>query len=183
MNYKEYQELFDVILNGSFTASPYDSEEYVEYVKLNQARMRRWDKTLQLSDELLTKIKRINKKQHWIIVTEPWCGEAAHIVPFLIKMAKESEFISYDVQLRDSEPFLISSYLSNGTKGIPKMIVRDESNNDLFIWGPRPQEAQLYRDNLSAANTELEAIKQALQQWYNKDKGQSLTKEILNHYS
>jgi hypothetical protein len=183
MNYKQYQDLFDGILNESFPSSPYDDKQYVEYAKLNQARMKRWDKTLQLSEELLAKLKSINKKQHWIIITEPWCGEAPHIIPFLIKMAEASEFISYELQLRDSEPFLISSYLTNGTKGIPKMIVRDENNNDLFIWGPRPVEAQAFRDELSAANTDSEAIKRALQQWYNIDKGKSLNTEILQHYS
>jgi hypothetical protein len=98
-------------------------------------------------------------------------------------MAEASEFISYELQLRDSAPFLISSYLTNGTKGIPKMIVRDENNNDLFIWGPRPGEAQAFRDELSAANTDSETIKQALQHWYNTDKGKSLNTEILQHYS
>ncbi len=181
MNYKQYHNLFDEILNQSFPFSPYDKMQYLEYVKLNQARMKRWDKTLQLSEELLAQLKRIHKKQHWIIIAEPWCIEAAHLVPFLIKMAQESDFISYDLQLRDSEPFLISSYLTNGAKGIPKMVVRDENNNDLFIWGPRPAEAQVFRDNLSAANTDSETIKNALQQWYDTDRGKSLNTEILQH--
>jgi hypothetical protein len=105
MNYKQYQNLFDGILNQSFSSSPYDKKQFVEYVKQNQACMKRWDKTLQLSEELLAQLKRINKKQHWIIITEPWCGEAPHIVPFLIKMAEASEFISYELQLRCRLPF------------------------------------------------------------------------------
>jgi hypothetical protein len=64
MNYKQYQNLFDGILNESFRSSPYDDKQYVEFTKLNQARMKRWDKTLQLSEELLAKLKSINKKQH-----------------------------------------------------------------------------------------------------------------------
>ncbi len=183
MNYKQYQDLFDEILNQSVPSTPYDNKQYLEYVKMNQVRMKRWDKTLRLSEELLDQLQRMNKKQHWIIITEPWCMEAAHLVPFLIKMAEESDFISYDLQLRDREPFLISSYLTNGAKGIPKMIVRDEYNNDLFIWGPRPGEAQAFRDHLSAANTDSEAIKYALHQWYNTDRGKSLNTEILQHYS
>lgn len=183
MNYKQYQDLFDEILNQLHPSAPYDNNEYLAYVKINQARMKRWDKTLRLSAELLDELKSIDKKQQWIIITEPWCGEAAHIVPFLIKMADQSEFISYDLQLRDSAPFLISAYLTNGTKGIPKLIARDENNNDVFIWGPRPVEAQVFRDELSAAHTDAGAIKLALQQWYNSDNGQSLNKEIKQLYS
>lgn len=37
MNYKQYQNLFDEILNQSFPFSPYDKKQYLEYVKLNQA--------------------------------------------------------------------------------------------------------------------------------------------------
>ena len=183
MNYNEYHHFFRSILNGSFTGCPYEDPEYVTYVKLNQARMRRWDRTLEIPGSLLDRLKKIDHRQHWIIITEPWCSEASHVVPFLIKMAAESELISYDLQLRDSEPFLISSYLTNGTKGIPKLIVRDENNKDLFTWGPRPGQAQVYRDNLSAANIEADGIKHALQHWYNNDRGQSLTTEILQHYA
>ncbi len=68
-------------------------------------------------------------------------------------------------------------------KEFRNLIARDENNNDLFIWGPRPAEAQAFRDNLSAANTDSEAITQALQHWYNTDKGKSLNTEILQHYS
>lgn len=182
MNYKQYHDLFDKILQQSTPTPPYDKNSYLEIVKLNQARMKTWDNTLELSEELLAELKKVDKKQHWILIAEPWCLEASHILPFLVKMAQESEFITYDIQLRDSEPFLIYAYLTNGTKGIPKMVVRDENDNDLFVWGPRPAKAQAFRDHLSAANSTSDTIKQALLQWYKADKGKSLNTEILHHY-
>ncbi len=91
--------------------------------------------------------------QHWIIITEPWCGDAG-------------------------EPFLIESYLTNGSKSIPKLVARDSSGNDLFTWGPRPQPAQELRTTLITSNTDPEATKIALQHWYNEDKGESLHTEL-----
>ncbi|MEO6917348.1 MAG: thioredoxin family protein [Chitinophagaceae bacterium] len=182
MNYTAYHDLFDEILTESNPVAPYDNEEFQDVVKMNQIRMKRWDANLTLSNELIGKLRELDAKQHWIIITEPWCLEAAHMVPFLVKMAEAGEFISYELQLRDSEPLLISSYLTNGAKAIPIMIVRDEYGNDLFVWGPRPEAAQIFRDSLSAANKDLKDIKKALLLWYNADKGRSLNAEILRHY-
>src|ERR1700749_385479 len=159
MNYDEYQRLFDIILDTDNRAHPYDDEGYLNYTKLNRSRMMRWEKQLKLNDHLLYKLKAINAPQHWIIITEPWCGDAAHIVPFLIQMATENKHISYDIMLRDTEPFLIESYLTNGTKGIPKLIVRDEFGADIFNWGPRPKPAQLLLNELKATQTDFESIK------------------------
>jgi thioredoxin family protein len=183
MNYTQYQNLFEEILRQPGPSSPYDDSKYIEYVRLNQARMKRWDKVLQLPDELLSGLSGIDETQHWIIITEPWCAEAAHIVPFLVKMTAVNPLITYDIQLRDSEPLLIMDYLTNGAKAIPRLIVRDTNEIDLFAWGPRPMEAQLFRNQLSAAGVDAEAIKFSLQQWYNADKGKSLNTEIMEQYT
>jgi len=178
MKYNEYKQLFDDILENPGPASPYDDEMYLNYTKLNRSRTKRWDKHLVLDEKLVAQLKQISKPQHWIIITEPWCGDAAHIVPFLIKIAEQNEMISYDIQLRDSEPFLIESYLTNGTKSIPKLIARDNDGNDLFVWGPRPQEAQNIADEMKALEADFESTKIALQKWYNDDKGRSLCREL-----
>lgn len=178
MNYNDYKLLFDGILNNSNPVAPYNDEAYMNYVRLNKSRMSRWDKQTLADEHLLTRLKQINQAQHWIIITEPWCGDAAHIVPFLVKMAEQNEKISYDIQLRDSEPFLIENYLTNGTKSIPKFIVRDTKGNDLLVWGPRPKEAQKVMDNMKTQQVYMDTIKLALQNWYNEDKGKTLCGEL-----
>lgn len=182
MNYSNYSQLFDAILGTAVPASPYDDAMYLDYTKLNRSRMKRWDKQLKLDENLVSRIKQISSPQDWIIITEPWCGDAAHIIPFLVRLAEQNNLISYDIQLRDSEPFLIDSYLTNGTKSIPKFIVRDESGNDLLVWGPRPKGAQELMDRMKADNADFETTKIALQQWYNEDKGVSLCKELIQHF-
>lgn len=177
MNYTEYQQLFDAVLQGKLTHAPYDNPHYVEYTKLNQSRMNRWNKQLGLNETLVEELKAISEPQHWIIIAEPWCGDAAHNVPFLVRMAEQTHLISYDIMLRDSPPFLIESYLTNGTKSIPKLIVRSEGK-DLFTWGPRPEAARELAAKLKAANTDADAVKLELQRWYNEDKGASLCREM-----
>jgi len=178
VNYETYQQLFNEILDNGHTPYPYNNEAYLNYTKLNRSRMKRWDKQLILDEQLIEKLKALDSPQHWIIITEPWCGDAAHIIPFLIRMAAQNNLITYDIQLRDSEPFLIESYLTNGSKSIPKLVARDSSGNDLFTWGPRPQAAQELRTTLITSNTDPEATKIALQHWYNEDKGESLHQEL-----
>ena len=88
MNYLAYKTLFEEILSAETPAAPYDKPDYLNYTKLNQSRMKRWDKHLVLSDAILSKLQEITSPQHWIIITEPWCGDAAHSVPFIELMAQ-----------------------------------------------------------------------------------------------
>ena len=179
MNYTEYKQLFEEIL-----ANPtyYSKESYMEYTRLNRSRMKRWDKQLVLDEKLSTILKAITSPQKWIIITEPWCGDAAHVIPFLVRMTELNELISYDIQLRDSEPFLIDNYLTNGSKSIPKLIIKDESDTDLLVWGPRPKGAAEVLSNLKAENADAETTKVAIQNWYYGDKGISLTEELLQFF-
>lgn len=180
MTYSEYTTLFHAILSSDTPVAPYDNPDYLNYTKLNESRQRRWDKKGELSNETIQLISSIDKAQHWIIISEPWCGDASHCVPFLVKMAEINPKITYEIQLRDSEPFLIDDYLTNGGKAIPKLIARDSEGNDLFVWGPRPQRAQKLFVGLKEKNVSFEELKVALQEWYNENKGQDIQIEICD---
>ena len=175
---ENYLDQFETILGQENPQPPYDSEDYINYTKLNYSRMKRWLANMELDEELAETIKGIKGKQHWIIITEPWCGDAAHSVPFLVRLAELNPGFTYELQYRDREPSLIESYLTNGTRGIPKLIVRNEAGEDLFTWGPRPAVAQELINSLKEKETSMEDGIMALQQWYNIDKGQSLQEEI-----
>ena len=175
---ENYLDQFETILGQENPQPPYDSEDYINYTKLNYSRMKRWLANMELDEELAETIKGIKGKQHWIIITEPWCGDAAHSVPFLVRLAELNPGFTYELQYRDREPSLIESYLTNGTRGIPKLIVRNEAGEDLFTWGPRPAGAQELINSLKEKETSMEDRIMALQQWYNIDKGQSLQEEI-----
>lgn len=178
MNFKEYQAYFQNILQSENPAPPYDNPDYFNYTKLNWSRMNRWLKTGLLSDQLRTTIERLESQQ-WIIITEPWCGDAAHSVPFLEMAAGRNDKISVSYELRDSEPFRINDYLTNGSKSIPKLIVRDKEANELGVWGPRPADCQVLYNKLVADKADFETVKTTLQHWYNADGGKGVQEELL----
>jgi hypothetical protein len=178
MQYSEYTQLFEQILKNENPPVPYDNPDYFNYTKLNESRMKRWVKTMEIDEELKSVLGTVQVKQHWIIIVEPWCGDASHIVPFLVRFAELSDKITYELQLRDTEPFLIDDYLTNGGKAIPKLISRDENGNDLFVWGPRPYGALDLMNRLKEENADFEKIKVELQNWYNEDKGRQIQSEL-----
>lgn len=177
MTLEEYRQLFTKILEGRYTQTPYDDPAFHNYVKLNQSRMKRWTKQASISQELGNLLKRIETPQHWIIITEPWCGDAANTIPFLEKMAAISPKIEVRVQLRDSNSE-IDNYLTNGGRSIPILIARDNQGKDLFVWGPRPAPAQALVMAQKESPLPQEEKYAAVLQWYKEDNGETLQAEI-----
>ncbi len=151
---------------------------YQHYIPLNKSRFTRSLKQGVITQELTEVIRAINEKQDWVIITEPWCGDAAQIVPYLFKIAALNPHINVVVQLRDSHSE-IESYLSNGKMSIPKLIVRNKQGIDLFTWGPRPQKLETIYLELINKNENIDDIKTILQKWYNDDKGKKIQEEIM----
>ncbi len=174
----EYLQYFEDIINEEITSVPYDNPDFLHYAKLNHSRQNRWFRTGELREELVEALTSIREKQEWILITEPWCGDAAHSVPFIIRIAEKNPFIELSIQLRDAGNSLIDSYLTNGSKSIPKLIVRDVEGNDLFTWGPRPNSChQVYLER-KEQGADFDTLKTELQKWYNENKGMDLQKEI-----
>jgi hypothetical protein len=178
MDFQTYQQHFQHILANANPAPPYNNPAYIEYTKLNWARMNRWLKKAVISEELLDTVKKIDQPQRWIIITEPWCGDAAHSVPVLHLISLLNPLITVDYQLRDSEPFLINAYMTNGGKSIPKLIIRTEAGADLVTWGPRPANCQVIYARLSAEKAPFPVINTALQNWYNEFASTELQQEL-----
>ncbi|TNE53228.1 MAG: thioredoxin family protein [Bacteroidetes bacterium] len=176
MTFDNFQALFDEVLSGSMTTSPYHEEKYRNFVKLNKSRQNRWLKTIKVPDDLVRKLDSLQAK-HWVLITEPWCGDSAMISPLIKRLADQNDQIKLEIQLRDGQSE-IDKYLTNGGKAIPKLIMRDESGNDVFVWGPRPQKAMQFRKELVEQGLEKAEIDEALQRWYNEDKGESFFAEL-----
>lgn len=179
MNTIEYEKQFQEILDGNNSDYPYDSDEYINYVKLNKARIKRWNKIGKIIPALTETLRNIRQTQNWILITEPWCGDAANSHVFIVKLALLNPNIKLTIQNRDAPNSEIDKYLTNGGKSIPKLIVRDANGNDLFSWGPRPNEVQelvFHQKKNNLLSPEEKNIE--IQNWYNKDKGASIQQEL-----
>lgn len=183
MKFDEYLVLFDSILKEPASYPLYQDEEYLNFTKLNFSRMSRWLKKFESTQDSKDFFDSIAEKQTWIVITEPWCGDAAHSVPQIHKLVEGNPNITLDIQLRDEEPFLIDQYLTNGGKSIPILVVRNEKGEDIGVWGPRPQKLQELFLQLKAEGKEFDAIKELIQKWYNEDKGVEIQQELKALFS
>jgi hypothetical protein len=100
--FKAYNDLIESLLEENKTTGPNQSEAMINYTQMNQKRMKRWFKILKLSEE----IKGLNidgQNQKWLIITEGWCGDAAHNIPAIELIARELGIETRYV-LRDENP-------------------------------------------------------------------------------
>lgn len=180
--YAEYRKLVsDLLVNGQSTGSE-QSESLTNYSKLNDARMNRLDKTIKLTDEVISKLENLDHRYIWLVISEGWCGDAAQILPIINKMALASnKKIDLRIVLRDENEELMSQYLTNGGKAIPKVIVIcKEAGIVRADWGPRPKAASELMANYKKEFGVIdEKIKTDLQLWYLADKGISVQEELM----
>lgn len=178
LTWEEYIQRFEDILSGTFTNELYAKEAYRDYVKMNFSRMNRWLKNIEINADLKNKLSSIGETQDWYLITEPWCGDAAHSVPLIYLMSQLNNNIHLHLVLRDDNHDFIDQYLTNGGRSIPKLVARNGNGEDIFVWGPRPKDLALIHAKLKAENADFDTINQTLQTWYNHNKGADIQEEF-----
>ena len=178
--YSEYRLLVNEHAQSFTSTGHTQTEALSRYTRLNDRRMRRWDKTLKLDGIDLASIKKINHTINWIVLTESWCGDAAHTIPVMNKLAELNPHINLQIVLRDDHPHLMDAFLTNGNMSIPKLIVQDTSTGEILnSWGPRPDSAaEMVVEAKNTHGTLPPSFKEELQIWYNNDKGKSTAREL-----
>lgn len=180
-NYSDFIQHTATLVENNSTSGNEGTEEQINFTALNQKRMERWNKTLQLSDEFLNILHNLKQEQIWVVITESWCGDSSQVLPVIAKVVAESNNkIELRTIFRDEHPEWIAEYHTNGSKSIPKLISFDKEGNQLFVWGPRPAGAiELFKE-YKATNGEMskEQFHINLHGWYAKDKGHGVMEEL-----
>lgn len=170
MSYEAYMALTEQLVKEGKTSGPNQSEAYVYYTKLNLQRMKRLNKTIEVPAALTELLQQKAGAWTWVIITEPWCGDAAQCVPVLEKIAQHDSKIKTAYLLRDEHPTVMDAYLTNGGRSIPKLICLDQDGKEVFTWGPRPAVIQEVMNRLKAEGvTEISKIVEEIQKAYNAD--------------
>lgn len=182
VSYTEYRKILSDLLKQGKTSGNEQSADLLNYSFLNETRMNRLDKTLSVPDDLAIQLKNLKKKYTWLVLTEGWCGDAAQINPILFKIASVTNKIELRFVFRDENDGLMSCFLTNGSRSIPKVIILDKSHNELKAnWGPRPEGASnLIKSYKKQYGVVDETAKTELQMWYLHDKGLSTMQELTN---
>jgi thiol-disulfide isomerase/thioredoxin len=180
ISYEAYRDLMTTLAETNATTGTEQTEALINYTKLNVRRMKRWDKTLKVSEDAKAKISNLDQKITWLVITESWCGDAAHVIPVLHKIAELNPNINLRLVERDQNLELIDMFLTNGGRSIAKLIMIDEATGDVLnTFGPRPSEATALVNDYKARHGKLTPeFKEDLQVWYNKNKGQNIIEDV-----
>ncbi len=180
ISYEAYRDLMYTLAETNATTGENQSEALINYTKLNARRMKRWDKTLKVSEADKARILEFDQRITWLVITESWCGDAAHVIPVLHKVAALNPNINLRLVERDQNLDLIDMFLTNGGRAIAKLIMIDDATGEVLnTFGPRPSEAtalvNAYKEAHGALTPEF---KEDLQVWYNKNKGQNIIADL-----
>jgi hypothetical protein len=181
-NYTDYKNLVIKYAKEQLTSGE-QLPERIAATLMNAQRIKRIDKQCVINYNLHTILSQINKKLKWIVISESWCGDGAQCIPVIAKMAELNKNIKLEFVFRDEYPDLIDSFLTNGTRSIPKLICMDGQNNAIkFIWGPRPKAIQDKVSELKASNQEIthDELVKNIHLWYAQDKTKSIQFEFID---
>jgi hypothetical protein len=181
ISYPEYRTLVHQLVENESTTGNEKTEDLANYTMLNERRMKRWDKTLKVSEDIKERLTNFNGNVTWLVITESWCGDAAHVIPVLNKIAELSDNIDLKLVLRDDNEALMDQFLTNGGRAIAKLIMIDNAAGEVLnTFGPRPSEAtQLVNDYKIKHGGLTPEFKEDLQSWYNKNKGQNIIDDVM----
>jgi len=181
ITYQDYRTLVKDLVAKESTTGTNKTEALANYTMLNDRRMKRWDKTVKVSETVKEQVSNLKINQTWLVLTESWCGDAAHLMPVINKVAELNDNIDFKVVLRDENEALMNQFLTNGGQAIPKLILIDNNTNEVVnTFGPRPTEAtKLVNDYKAEHGTLTPEFKEDLQGWYNKNKGQNAIDDLV----
>lgn len=169
-------------VEGETHSGPEHKEKYAEYTRLNATRTRRVAKTYRMSDEMASLLDSGQcTGQHWVVLTESWCGDAVQCLP-LIRHWADRAGATLEVALRDGEPDLIADFLTNGGRSIPVWIVADAEGRVLGQWGPRPETARrmvLAHREAPEPKPPYSEFAAQVQLWYARDRGREIEREAM----
>ncbi len=149
------------------------------FKSLNLQRSSRISRTYKVSDELKKIVSEISEPQIWMVITENWCGDSAQSLPYIAIMAAQNSLIDLEIILRDENPDIMDQFLTNGTRSIPILAAFNSAGNELFRWGPRPQNAVDLINQCKADGLEKNEWTEKLHLWYARNKGVDIEKEFI----
>lgn len=182
ISYQEYRLLIEKLVEEKSTTGIEKTQENITFTLLNNQRMKRWDKTIKATDAVKEKIQVFNQSTTWLVITESWCGDAAHVLPVINTVATLNKNIALRIVLRDENAELMDAFLTDGARSIPKLIMIDNATGEVIqTYGPRPSTATKMVNAYKAKHGKLTPeFKEELQHWYNKNKGQDIIADLVS---
>lgn len=182
LSFEDYIQYSEDIVSKKKVLAPYDQEVYFQYTEVNHNRVTKAIRDIQVDKKLYNVVSEGVNDWTWILITEPWCGDGSFILPMIYAMAMASDdAIDFKIVLRDTNPDIMNSYLTNGGMAIPILVCLDKNLNELGTWGPRPAALQeQFLEWKKDADFDLNTKIKMVNRWYLKDKDQNIQTEFID---
>ena len=154
--------------------------ERVGFTRLNLYRSGRIGRTWAPSAALTNQMTALVLPQTWMVLSEPWCGDSAQILPIIGLMAAALESVELLIVPRDDHPAIMDHYLTHGKRSIPLWVAFDATGKEIFRWGPRPPEAQAVFDAAKAEGLDKPDILEKVHLFFGRDRGQAVDKAFVD---
>ena len=157
-------------------------ESFAEFLASVERREDQWNDHYRngVVPEALAQRARAAGRYRMLVIAEDWCGDSAHTVPYVAKLAGEVEGLSMRLIDREQGKQVMRFRLTPDHRvATPTIVLLDESGRDVGCWVERPSEL---RDWFQANRTELDrnALHEQAYEWYEKDAGLSTLREIVD---
>ena len=182
MSFDEYMALTKSILESPAQTGIYQNEKTFRYTRSNLGRMNKVLQNMVLSQKLYNLLGEIKEEWIWLVLSEPWCGDASWGTPALYMISTGTDKIDFKILLRDVNPDIMKAYQTEGSDSIPKLIcLRKRDLKELGTWGPRPKElhemAMVFKNH---PEFDYKESVRRLHDWYDKDMTKSIQDELTD---
>jgi hypothetical protein len=180
MTFAQYMDLTKSIIENPNPEGLYVKESTLRYTRSNWERMNKVLNNTVISQRLYNQLSELKEEWVWLVISEPWCGDASWGVPALYLIASSSDNIEFRIVLRDENTEIMKAYQTAGSDSIPKLIcLRKSDLKELGTWGPRP--AALHEMVLKWKNEPgldfRESVRQ-LHAWFEADMSKGIEEEL-----
>lgn len=183
MSFEEYLQLTrDIVSEKVPRTGLYLNDSTFRYTRSNLERMNKVLEFMTLNQKLYNLVSDLERDWIWIVLTEPWCGDASWGTPALYVIASASEHIDFRILLRDQHPEVMKEYQTAGSDSIPKLICLRKSDGQVMgSWGPRPQVLQqLVMERKNKPDFDYKESVRAIHAWYDADGGAQIQAELTD---
>ena len=182
ISFEAYENRHEQLIAEGKTTGENQMELLVSFTKLNLNRTKRVLKKMTVLESAQKALSSLTKKETWLIISEPWCGDAAQTVPVFYNLSQQNPLIDFKMVYRDEHPELMSHFLTDGGSAIPIVIFIDSETDEVKgSWGPRPEQAQQMVRDYKALEVKppYQELAEDMQKWYNSDKTVNTQKEFV----
>lgn len=164
LSYEDYRAHWREQKDASPKGKDPDERRRIHFLTYNWKRQARVHEEYTPSDELRDALDDVDEPQLWMVLTEPWCGDSAFLLPVVADAAQLHDDVALRILNRDDNLDVMDEYLTGGSRSIPKLVAFSEEGEELFTWGPRPEGARtLFADLREAHDEKRDAIAELLE--------------------